>query len=144
VAGIFLRSRDAGSTWERLPALGEKDEVCGLHAGRGDAVWVLTGGLGCKATRLLASSDGGKTFTELASPHEGAPVSAIGGSAMGELVVATAGRVYEQRAGASGFTELTVGAHAASTPLLAIAAAAPRRLLAVGDHGTILLVGPEP
>jgi photosystem II stability/assembly factor-like uncharacterized protein len=143
VGGLFLRSLDAGSTWERLPALPEKDGVCALHAGRGDVVWALTGSTLCGTTRLWMSRDAGKTFTELASPRDGKPVSAIGGSPLGELVVATAGRLYERDVKTETFTELTAGAHAASTPLVAIAASAPRRLLAVGDHGTILLVGPE-
>jgi photosystem II stability/assembly factor-like uncharacterized protein len=143
VGGLFLRSLDGGITWERLPTLGEKDGVCGLHAGRGDVVWALTGAHGCRGTRLWVSRDAGKTFNELASPRDSKPVSAIGGSPLGELVVATAGRLYERDVKTETFNELTAGAYAASTPLVAIAAPSPRRLLAVGDHGTILLVGPE-
>jgi hypothetical protein len=89
------------------------------------------------------SRDAGKTFAELASPRDSKPVTAIGGSPLGELVVATAGRLYERDVEAETFVELTAGAYAASTPLVAISAPAPRRLLAAGDHGAILLVGPE-
>ena len=86
----------------------------------------------------------GQDLHRAASPRDGKPVSAIGGSPLGLPVVATAGRLYERDVTTETFTQLTAGAHAASTSLVAIAAPAPRRLLAVGDHGTILLVGPEP
>jgi hypothetical protein len=141
--GLFLRSVDGGVTWDRLPTFGAKDRLCGLHAGRGDVLWALTGEHDCRGTRLWESRDAGETFSELASPRDSKPVSAIGGSPLGELVVAAAGRLYEREIGAETFTELTSGAYAASTPLVAIAAPSPRHLLAVGDHGTILLVGPE-
>ncbi len=58
VNGVLWRSVDDGVTWERLPDLPDRAEVCGLHAGRGGELWVLSGSAGCRETRLWSSRDG--------------------------------------------------------------------------------------
>lgn len=144
IGGILYRSRDRGATWEKLPELMPEEDIAAVHAGKGETLWALTAlPADSRATRLWASHDGGMSFVELRSPRAGAHVTAIGGSAQGELVIAADGRVYEQDSERGTFSELSVGAHAASTPILKLAVPSRGRVYASGDMGVLLVMGED-
>jgi photosystem II stability/assembly factor-like uncharacterized protein len=136
------RSRDRGATWEDLPALPSGHAVASVHAGKGERVWLLDApNNNSYAQVVLASRDAGMTFEVVAPPRPNGYVTAIGGSPEGELVVAEAGHVFEQDPLTAAWTELSVGAHAASTRLLSIAASGRGHVLAAGSMGTLLYIG---
>jgi photosystem II stability/assembly factor-like uncharacterized protein len=103
----------------------------------------LTEITGRSLTSLWRSIDGGQHFTQVALPRGPGTISAIGGSPAGELVVAAEGRVFERDDASSGWTELTAGAHAATSPLVTLAVPARRHVLAAGTMGTIIRVAPS-
>jgi len=139
--GMLLRSTDSGATFAPLAGLDETHEVRAVHAGRGDHLWVLTAPWkGTTTSRLLESSDGGAHFSPLGSPVDGLPITAIGGSPEGELVVAAGGRLFERDSAGERFTELSVGARSGSSPLLRLFAAAPHEILAIAGSGAIIRV----
>jgi photosystem II stability/assembly factor-like uncharacterized protein len=144
--GLFVRSLDGGNDWQQMPAFSNgQEQLCRLHAGRGDTLWALSSAKrDCHSSQLWVSHDAGQTFALVEPPRPGADVSAIGGSPEGELIVAANGRIFEQDPVSGAFSEVTAGAHAATTRLVALAAPEPRRVLAVGDNGTILSVEAAP
>lgn len=141
-AGNFFRSKDAGAKFENNRWATPMRSVTAVHAGKGQNVWVLTqpdrGGY--SPPRLEFSGNAGKNFSVFPAPRSTGPITAIGGSTAGEIVVAQEGHIYERAIGASSWTELTSGVIVGSAPITALAVPEPRHVIAVGKHGAIIEV----